>query len=146
MHTGDRSADAVDGGGVLPGYQGILVRDGYHQGYGHLTGALHAWCGAHLLRDLKDLYEFEPDGQDWAAQMAGLLTEARDTARAARAEGRRVLDLDVSGSLVDRYRAIATAGLAAHVYRQTATARRRAPACPPVPAPRGHDPPIHHPP
>jgi transposase len=56
MHTGDRSADAVDAGGVLPGYQGILVRDGYHQGYGHLTAALHAWCGAHLLRDLKDLY------------------------------------------------------------------------------------------
>ena len=23
MHTGDRSADAVDAGGVLPGYQGI---------------------------------------------------------------------------------------------------------------------------
>jgi Transposase IS66 family len=47
MHTGDRSADAVDAGGVLPGYQGILVRDGYHGGYGHLTDALHAWCGAH---------------------------------------------------------------------------------------------------
>ena len=46
MHTGDRSADAVDAGGVLPGYQGILVRDGYHQGYGHLAAALHAWCGA----------------------------------------------------------------------------------------------------
>ena len=47
MHTGDRSADAVDAGGVLPGYQGILVRDGYHGGYGHLADALHAWCGAH---------------------------------------------------------------------------------------------------
>ena len=45
MHTGDRSADAVDAGGALPGYQGILVRDGYHGGYGHLTAALHAWCG-----------------------------------------------------------------------------------------------------
>jgi len=85
MHTGDRSADAVDAGGVLPGYQGILVRDGYHQGYGHLASALHAWCGAHLLRDLKDLYEFGPREQDWAASMAGLLIEARDAARAARA-------------------------------------------------------------
>jgi transposase len=123
MHTGDRSADAVDAGGVLPGYQGILVRDGYHQGYGHLTAALHAWCGAHLLRDLKDLYEFEPREQDWAAQMAGLLIEARDAARDARAEGKKVLDLDVLGDLTDRYRAIATAGLAGNVYRQTATAK-----------------------
>jgi len=123
MHTGDRSADAVDAGGVLPGYQGVLVRDGYHQGYGHLTSALHAWCGAHLLRDLKDLYEFEPREQDWAASMAGLLIEARDAARAARAEDKKVLDLDVLGDLVDRYRAIATAGLAGNVYRRTATAK-----------------------
>ena len=48
MHTGDRSADAIDAGHVLPGYAGIIVRDGY-SGYSHLTGALHAWCGAHLL-------------------------------------------------------------------------------------------------
>ena len=123
MHTGDRSADAVDAGGVLPGYQGILVRDGYHQGYGHLAAALHAWCGAHLLRDLKDLYEFEPREQDWARQMAGLLIEARDAAREARAGGKKVLDLDVLGDLVDRYRAIAAAGLAANVYRRTATAK-----------------------
>jgi transposase len=70
MHTGDRPADAVDAGGVLPGYQGILVRAGYHGGYGHLADALHAWSGAHLLRDLKDLYEFEPGKQGWAEQMA----------------------------------------------------------------------------
>ena len=118
MHTGDRSAAAVDAGGVLPGYQGILVRDGYHSGYGHLTGALHAWCGAHLLRDLKDLYEFEPREQDWAAQMAGLLIEARDAARDARAAGRKALDLDVLGDLTGRYRAIAASGLAANVYRR----------------------------
>ncbi len=122
MHTGDRSADAVDAGGVLPGYQGILVRDGYHGGYGHLTGALHAWCGARLLRDLKDLYQFEPGKQDWAQQMASLLIEARDIARAARAEGEKTLDTDVLGDLVEHYRAIAERGLAANVYRRTATA------------------------
>ena len=123
MHTGDRSAAAVDAGGVLPGYAGIIVRDGYHGGYGHLTDALHAWCGAHLLRDLKDLYEFEPREQDWAAQMAALLLDARDAARDARAEGKKVLDPDVLGGLADRYRATATSGLAANVYRRTATAK-----------------------
>jgi transposase len=45
MHTGDRSAEAIDAGQVLPGYTGIIVRDGY-AGYGHLTDALHAWCGS----------------------------------------------------------------------------------------------------
>jgi transposase len=122
MHTGDRSAAAVDAGGVLPGYSGILVRDGYHQGYGHLTDALHAWCGAHLLRDLKDLYEFEEKPQEWAAQMAALLIEARDSARAARAEGKKALGQDVLDSVTSRYRAIAQDGLARNCYRHTATA------------------------
>jgi transposase len=123
MHTGDRSADAIDVGGVLPGYTGIIVRDGYHQGYGHLAGALHAWCGAHLLRDLKDLYEFEPGKQDWASQMASLLVEARDAARDARQDGKTALDAGVLEGLVTRYQALATSGLAANCYRRTATAR-----------------------
>ena len=58
MHSGDRSADAIDAGGVLPGYAGVIVRDGY-SGYAHLISALHAWCGAHLLRDLQDVHDTE---------------------------------------------------------------------------------------
>lgn len=46
MHTGDRSAAAIDADGVLPGYRGILVRDGYH-GYWYLADAAHVWCAAH---------------------------------------------------------------------------------------------------
>jgi Transposase IS66 family len=62
MHTGGRSAADIDAGDVLPGYAGTIVRDGY-AGYEHLADALHAWCGAHNLRDLPDLYTFDPDGQ-----------------------------------------------------------------------------------
>jgi len=123
MHTGDRSADAIDAGGVLPCYTGIIVRDGYHAGYGHLTAALHAWCGAHLLRDLKDLHDFEPGKQDWAARMASMLIEARDAARDARQAGKTALDPGVLHDLVTRYRALATSGLAANAYRRTATAK-----------------------
>ena len=123
MHTGDRSADAIDASSVLPGYTGIIVRDGYHAGDGHLTAALHAWCGAHLLRDLKDLYDFEPGKQDWAARMAGLLIEARDAARDARQAGTTALDPGALDDLVTRYRALVTSGLAANAYRRTATAK-----------------------
>jgi transposase len=122
MHTGDRSADAIDAGGVLPGYRGVIVRDGY-AGYGHLTDALHAWCGVHLLRDLKGLYDFEPGRQQWASRMAGLLIEARDVASAARQAGQSVLDTTVLDNLVTRYRELAAAGLAANLYRRTATAK-----------------------
>ncbi len=122
MHTGDRSAEAIDAGQVLPGYQGIIVRDGY-AGYGHLTSALHAWCAVHLLRDLKGLYDFEPAKQEWAAKLASLLIAARDAAVAARQAEQSALDAAVLDDLVTRYRALATAGLAANLYRRTATAK-----------------------
>jgi transposase len=122
MHTGDRSAEAIDAGGVLPGYEGVIVRDGY-AGCGHLASALHAWCGVHLLRDLKGLYDFEPAQQQWAAQMASLLIEARDAASAARTAGQSALDAAVLGDLVTRYRVLAATGLEASLYRRTATAK-----------------------
>ena len=122
LHTGDRSADAIDAGQVLPGYAGVIVRDGYI-GYAHLTSALHAWCGVHLLRELKGLYDFEPARQAWASQMAGLLIEARDAAAAARHAGGTALDAAILDDLLTRYRDLATAGLTASLYRRTATAK-----------------------
>jgi transposase len=145
MHTGDRSADAIDAGGVLPGYGGVIVRDGY-AGYGHLADALHAWCGVHLLRDLKGLYDFEPCKQEWASRMAGLLIEARDAASAARQAGQSALDAAVLGDLVTRYRELAAAGLAASLLPPHRDREGRPPPRPPVPQLRGHDPPVRHPP
>jgi transposase len=78
---------------------------------------------AHLLRDLKDLYDFEPGQQQWAEQMASLLTGAGDAARVARSAGQSALGADVLQDLVTPYRAIAAAGLAANTYRRTATAK-----------------------
>ena len=121
MHTGGRSAADIDAGGVLPGYTGVIVRDGY-AGYSHLTEAAHAWCGAHLLRELKDLYEFEPAAQTWAKDMAALLCEANHAAQAARAEGKTVLAETVLTALVARYRAVTSEGFTANYYRTTSTA------------------------
>ena len=86
MHAGDRTKEAIDAGGVLPGYAGTIVRDGY-KGYEHLTSALHAWCGAHGLRDLAGLYRFDPQGQLRARSMADLLIDANARAAAARTAG-----------------------------------------------------------
>ena len=95
MHTGDRSAATIDDGGVLPELSlwQVLVRDGYG-GYTHLTNVLHAWCGAHLLRDLRGIHEADPAGQLWAKAMADTLLEAHRIATAARSEGRDELTPD----------------------------------------------------
>jgi transposase len=46
LHAGSRSSTDIDAGGVLAGFTGVLVRDGY-AGYDHITTAIHAECGAH---------------------------------------------------------------------------------------------------
>jgi transposase len=91
MHVGGRTRDDIDAGGVLAEYSGVLVRDGY-AGYEHLTQALHAWCGAHLLRDLRALSDADPQGQLWALAMANTLLDAHHTARAARTQSADSLD------------------------------------------------------
>ena len=55
--------------------------------------------------------------------MAGLLIEARDAASAARHARQSALGAAVLDDLVTRYRELAAAGLAANLYRRTATAK-----------------------
>lgn len=95
--------DDIDAGGVLPAFSGVLVRDGY-AGYEHLTQALHAWCGAHLLRDLRSISDVDPDGQLWATAMANTLIEAHHAARGARDRGATALDAVVLTAIRNHYR------------------------------------------
>ena len=92
MHAGDRSAATIDAGGVLAQFTGVLVRDGY-AGYTHLT-AVHAWCAAHLLRDLRSISDADPDGQLWATALANTLLDANRAAIVARERGADRLDAE----------------------------------------------------
>ena len=145
MHTGDRSADAIDAGGVLPGYAGIIVRDGY-SGYAHLTDALHAWCGAHLLRDLKDLYVFRR-GHARLGPRHGCPARRGPRRRERRPPGRRNRPGPAGPRRPDRplpgtrRRRAGREPLPEDRYSGGCTADR-----PPVPEFRGHDPPLRDPP
>jgi transposase len=122
MHTGGRSAADIDAGGVLDGYAGVIVRDGY-AGYRHLTDALHAWCGAHNLRDLRDLYTFDPEGQVWARSMADLLIHANAAATATRAAGRQRLDDAELAEIRAWYRGAVAKGITDNQHRRSKTAK-----------------------
>ena len=118
MHTGDRTKEAIDAGGVLPGYAGTIVRDGY-KGYEHLTGALHAWCGAHGLRDLAGRHRFDPDGQRRARAMADTLIDANAAATAARAAGQARLDDAKLAAIKARYRGAVAMGITGNQRKRT---------------------------
>ena len=110
----------------LPGYTGTIVRDGY-KGYAHLTDALHAWCGAHGLRDLAGLYRFDPEGQVWARSMADLLIDANAQATAARAAGQASLDDAGLAGIRSWYRGAVAKGIADNPARPARSPRT---ACP----------------
>jgi len=110
MHTGGRSATDIDAGAILPGYTGTIVRDGY-AGYAHLIDAHHAWCGAHLLRDLRAIHTADPETQLWAAAMATTLTEANTAAAAARASGQTTMDSPLLATIRNHYRGAAALGI-----------------------------------
>jgi transposase len=101
MHVGGRCSDDIDAGGVLPEFTGILMRDGY-AGYAHLP-AIHAWCGAHLLRDLRAVSDADPAGQLWALAMADTLLDANQAAHHARTAGADQLDPHVLKRIRNHY-------------------------------------------
>jgi transposase len=113
MHPGDRTCEGIDAGRILPGYTGVLVRDGY-AGYQHLAGAVHAWCGAHLLRDLKGLHDAAPAGQAWADAMARVLRDALAATAAARAKGTGQLSDGEQARIRGAYRDALAAGIDAN--------------------------------
>ena len=85
VHT-KRGKAAMDAAGVLGGFSGMAVHDGWSPSWRY-EASTHALCGAHLLRELEASTE-EP-GQGWAAGMAELLVDVKlagDRARAAGAE------------------------------------------------------------
>jgi transposase len=102
LHAGSRSKADIDAGGVLVGFTGVLVRDGY-AGYDHIDTAKHAECGAHLLRALKAVHESDPGGQEWAEAMANTLLLAKDMMATAAAAGRGALDADQVGFIRSAY-------------------------------------------
>jgi transposase len=110
MHVGDRSKTTIDAGDILLDYHGVIVRDGY-AGYTHLANAMHAWCGAHSLRDLHGVHDSDPNGQVWAKAMADTLLEANTAAGAARAAGATEIEPARLATIVNHYRGAAAMGV-----------------------------------
>jgi len=115
-----RGKVAMDQAGVLPGFVGVAVHDGWAPYWRYEV--THALCGAHLLREL-DAITDEP-GQGWAAGMAELLVDAKLACDRARAAGAGRVDDAVGGRLHTRYERLLADGRAANPP-PPATGRRR---------------------
>ena len=108
---GKRGREAIDAFGILDGFTGIAVHDGYHS---YRTYDLtHALCNAHHQRELLAVAETYPE-QTWPGALIDLLDELNIAAHTA-----RELDLDeippeVRIPLTDRYDRQVRTGLGLH--------------------------------
>src|SRR5450759_3839390 len=111
---------ATDCCGIQPRFAGVRVRDdwaGYHKYSdpgrgGKVTGV--QLCCAHLMRDLQAVWEADPQGQAWAAQMRQTLTKARQAVDAAIDAGAVSLPPGTLAALRDLYANTAEQGVAAN--------------------------------
>jgi transposase len=100
----------MDAAGVLPAFGGVAVHDGWSP-YWHYQ-AVHALCGAHLLRELAAVGEQPRQG--WAAGVAELLADAKLACDRARASGCARVDEATRARLHVRYERLLADGHAAN--------------------------------
>jgi transposase len=105
---------AGEGRGAVPEHLkgGVVVHDHYRSYHKKMAEVLHAFCNAHILRELLGLIEF--DHEPWAKLMYDLLLEANAAVREAREAGATALPPETVAVFVERYWAAVRMGLAFH--------------------------------
>jgi transposase len=106
-----RGREATDAIGILPGFQGVSIHDGWKP-YRTYTQCRHALCNVHHLRELTFVEEeLHPP---WAGKLKALLQEMNAAVATARANGLSPLSPLQRHALQIRYEALLLAGLAAN--------------------------------
>jgi transposase len=116
-----RGREAMDAAAILPNFEGRAVHDFWSPYLKY--GCDHAFCNAHLLRELIFLWEVQ--GQDWAKNMVDHLVaikKAVDTALTSGINGIPDADLD---SIHARYLQILEAGYALNPAAEPPTGPNR---------------------
>ena len=99
-------------GAIPQGLQGGVVVHDHFLPYRRLDRVDHAFCNAHILRELQSLIEF--DHEPWAELMRDMLLSANLAVNKAREAGARALPAHERAALVERYWAAVRLGLAFH--------------------------------
>jgi transposase len=103
---GKRGREALDSFGILPGFAGVAVHDGWRPYTDY--DCEHALCNAHHLREL--VFVLESTGQQWAQQMIDLLCQAKRESETSADAGNRSLDSTRQRYYARRSRALIAQG------------------------------------
>jgi transposase len=117
-----RGREAMNAGGVLPGFTGIAVHDAWAP-YDCYTEATHALCCAHLLRELVAAGELDLRAT-WAGQGIEALLGLKTAADVALAAGHDHIAADVLAEGVASFRHAALVGIKDHCGQNTPIGRK----------------------
>ena len=96
-----RGLEAFAEMGVLPGFSGVVVHDGWGP-YSALDDITHAQCHVHLVRHLRAVGE-TPAFSIWTAQMRRVLADAKSASQAAADAGLKKVPRKLANDIVRRY-------------------------------------------
>ena len=96
-----RGKAAMDEIGILPQFNGTLVRDGFPS-YRWYEQCDHSLCNVHMLRELVYIEEVDPDQKVWIEPLRKLLFTAKEAASEAKESGNNQVDTK-KNSFLRRY-------------------------------------------
>lgn len=107
-HDKRRGTAAIEQIGILSGYKGVCVHDGF-TAYDQYRQCQHSLCNAHILRELN--YVIETSKADWAKELKQLLLDIKAAVAVASEEGKKRLAVRQEKEFLSRYeRIVAEAG------------------------------------
>ena len=124
-----RGIEGMTHAGVLPAFTGVAVHDAWCA-YDAFTGATHALCNAHVLRDLAAAFDKAPATEwHWARQAHDAIVALKKLVDQAKAEGRTSIEPTHTARHIDLIHSAAGIGanIPGHGYlakRQRGLARR----------------------
>jgi transposase len=113
-----RAAQSIIEFGILPRFSGVAVHDAY-SAYDQFTGATHALCNVHIVRELTGIGEFDHAAREdgWTEQVINLLGDAHRWVAARRRDGHDHLPDFKIEDLRSRYDQLVTRSLKIHLPR-----------------------------
>jgi transposase len=105
-----RGSEAIDDAGVLPGFSGVAVHDGWAP-YRNYTGCEHGLCNIHHLRELQAAVEA---GDTWPLAMSCLLLDTKTLVATTIAAGNERLSARHVRELAGSYRTVIGMGHEEH--------------------------------
>ncbi len=108
VHDKRRGTAAIEQIGILSGYKGVAVHDGF-SAYDQYAQCRHSLCNAHLLRELN--YVIETSKSNWASKMKKLLLDIKTAVGEAHEAGKKRLAVRQKKEFLSQYdRIVSEAG------------------------------------